>query len=162
MVQRIRQSTIRRLIWVPVFITFGAITFWIPDVFLHRVRGRSFSGIDIIILTLGLPLLCIAALKLVWQLRNGRFSLRLAAGSMVIGIWATGPFFMAIGWSFSGGGLATQGGWDFVKLGTLLFPIFTFMGATYDGTLFALGLTTLGLGLIAAGARPRMLKWLGL
>lgn len=151
-----------RLIWAVVFITLGAIAFWIPDVFLHWVRGKSFAGIDIIILTLGLPLLCIGALRLVWQLRNRRFSLRLAAGSMVIGIWVAGPFFMAIGWGFSGGGLAAQGGWEYVKLGTLLFPIFTFMGATYDGSLFALGLTTLGLGLIAGGARPRLFKWLGL
>ena len=44
--------------------------------------------------------------------------------------------------SFCGGGLTQPDAWHFFVFGTLLFPVFTLVMSAYDGTFFALLLTT--------------------
>jgi len=49
---------------------------------------------------------------------------------------------ISISFSFSGGGFAQRSGWSAVALETVLFPVFTFIMSSYDGTLFAVLLAT--------------------
>jgi hypothetical protein len=59
---------------------------------------------------------------------------------MLAGVWLLGGFFMVIGASFSGGGFMMAGGVRAAG-GVLLlslFPMYTFIMATYDGALAAL------------------------
>jgi hypothetical protein len=51
--------------------------------------------------------------------------------------------------SFFGGGLTQPDAWLFFVFGSLLFPLFTFVMSTYDGTLFALLFVTLLLPILA-------------
>jgi hypothetical protein len=51
--------------------------------------------------------------------------------------------------SFCGGGLSQPDAWRFFVFGTLLFPLFTLVMSAYDGTFFALLLTTLLLPILA-------------
>jgi len=51
--------------------------------------------------------------------------------------------------SFCGGGLTQPDAWRFFVFGTLLFPLFTFVMSAYDGTVFAVMLTTLLLPILA-------------
>ncbi len=65
----------------------------------------------------------------------------------LLGIWMAGPVYMHVSAVLSGRGFATP---DFtwieeLALSLLLFPIITFSFATYDGSLYALLITTVGL-----------------
>jgi len=117
--------------------------FWIPDIIVHGFSGKSFSSPEVHILTIMLPLVGASSLYIVRKIREYKDSQVIAILSGVFGIWITGPFFMMISSSFSGGGFArSDGGFfeqiSFVVTCTVAFPIFTFMMSTYDGTLFAL------------------------
>jgi hypothetical protein len=48
-----------------------------------------------------------------------------------------------------GEGFHQAGAWNSVGLGTALFPLYTFMMATYEGSLFAILLTTTALIIFA-------------
>lgn len=127
----------------------AGLLFWIPSVLYHWVRGNKFGGIDVAFLTLLLPILscwCLLAIWKHWRKPANRIS-RCLLG--IVGIWLLGPLMMAISASFSGGGFARSGGRQFVAMGTALFPIFTYMMSAYDGTLAAILLVTLCLGVLA-------------
>ncbi len=118
----------------------GALSFWLPDVLLHAVRGFDFAGLDAIFLTVGLPLACLPAYLWAKRLYGNAV---LAAPWMLLGVWLLGGFFMQVGASFSGGGFAVGALSDLTVLLLLsLFPPATFMMATYDGSLLALLLVT--------------------
>jgi hypothetical protein len=72
-------------------------------------------------------------------------------------IWFVGPFMMAVGASFSGGGFARANGWRIFTLAILLFVHFTWMMSAYGGTLGALAIVTIWF-IIAAkrGLTPRL------
>jgi hypothetical protein len=57
---------------------------------------------------------------------------------MLLGIWVLGGVFMTIGASFSGGGFANGISSGLVIVAMSLVPVYTFIMATYDGSLFAL------------------------
>jgi hypothetical protein len=67
----------------------------------------------------------------------------------VLGIWIAGPSMLTFSSSFCGGGLSQPDAWRFFVFGTLLFPLFTLVMSAYDGTFFALLLTTLLLPILA-------------
>ena len=67
----------------------------------------------------------------------------------VLGIWIAGPSMLTFSSSFCRGGLSQPDAWRFFVFGTWLFPLFTFVMSAYDGTMFALLLTTLLLPIIA-------------
>ena len=129
--------------WVEVAL-LGALAFWAPDVFIHAIRRYAFSGLDVLIVTVLSPLTLFFVLfrsLTLFQLQAGRSAIR-----MLIGIWVLGGLFMMIGASFSGGGFAGPGIRETLSLILMsLLPIYTFMMATYDGSLGALILTSLAL-----------------
>jgi hypothetical protein len=127
----------------------GALVFWTPNVVVHWIIAYRFSGFVVIGLTVLLPAVTILFFHaFLWPSlkQESRLSAALFA---VLGIWITGPSMLTFSASFCGGGLTQPDAWRFFVFGTLLFPLFTFVMSAYDGTLFALLLTTLLLPILA-------------
>jgi len=127
----------------------GGLVFWIPNVVVHWIIAYQFSGLVVIVLTVLLPVTTILFFRIfLWpSLRQeNRLSMALFA---VMGIWITGPSMLTFSASFCGGGLSQPDAWRFFVFGTLLFPLFTLVMSAYDGTFFALLLTTLLLPILS-------------
>jgi hypothetical protein len=127
----------------------GGIVFWAPNIAVHWMTGYRFSYSDAIGVTFLLPAATYLFFRLVfwpWRKLEDRLPPALFA---VLGIWITGPAMLTFSASFCGGGLTQPDAWHFFVFGTLLFPLFTFVMSTYDGTLFALLLVTLLLPILA-------------
>lgn len=106
------------------------------------------------LLTILLPV-C-SAVCLVWIWKKGiAFRTRFRRMVLpVLGIWLFGPWMMMLSWTLDGAGFANPGTWSGVGMMTLAFPIFTFIGSTYDGTLGALLLATVCLPLFGSFIAP--------
>jgi hypothetical protein len=101
----------------------------------RRTFGLSRSRLPLILFAA-----CAAGARL-FHLTVGATAIR-----MLGGIWLFGGICMAIGASFSGAGFANLGMRGMAFLIAICWtPIFTFMAATYDGSLFALLLASTGL-----------------
>jgi hypothetical protein len=127
----------------------GGVIFWTPSVFMHSVAAKDFSGLHAIALSCLIPSLTMTGFVSVWWLYRKMAHAASVALTMLIGIWLLGPLMMLIGASFSGGGFSKAGMWEVVAM-TALFPVFTFMMSTYDGTLLALLLVSGCLAMIAS------------
>jgi len=151
----------KTLKWALIWLACGAVLFWTPDVVLHGLAAGKFSGRHVLILTYGLPLVVLTSLLLIGRFRWTE-NRKLIAPFVLLGIWLAGGLAMTIGATFSGGGFATSGGWKGLGLGAI--PPFTLMMASYDGSLFALLLTTLCLFTIwlVGAVRPKLLLHAGL
>jgi len=140
----------------------GMVSFWLPDVLLHAVRRFSFDSSDVRIVTLAMPLtlfLACAAGVIVCHL-----TVRATAIRMLAGIWLSGGIWMLIGASFSGGGfmsLDVRGALFLTAISWI--PLYTFIAATYDGSLGALVLASVGLFLAwilpLSGLKLNLVKW---
>jgi hypothetical protein len=125
------------------YVLLGATGFWLPDIFQHAVRAHKFNSRDVQIITVVMPLTFLGTyLAAKWASRGarpGRIGL-----SMLAGVWLLGGFCVTINASFSGGGFMGPDGTRGAALLILLslFPIYTFIMATYDGALGALLLVT--------------------
>jgi hypothetical protein len=127
----------------------GGLVFWTPNVVVHRIIAFRFSGFVVIGLTVLLPVTTILFFRaFLWPslLKERRLSQAVVA---VLGIWITGPSMLTLSSSFCGGGLSQPDGWRFFVFGTLLFPLFTLVMSAFDGTFFALLLTTVLLPVLA-------------
>jgi hypothetical protein len=127
----------------------GAFVFWAPNVVVHWIIAYRFSGFVVLGLTILLPLTTILFFRaFLWPTlrQQNRLSPALFA---VLGIWIAGPSMLTFSSSFCGGGLSQPDAWRFFVFGTLLFPLFTLVMSAYDGTFFALLLTTLLLPILA-------------
>ena len=128
---------------------FGGLVFWVPNVAVHWVIAYRFSGFVVIGLTVLLPVTTILFFRtFLWPslLPEHRLSQAVVA---VLGIWITGPSMLTLSSSFCGGGLSQPDAWKFFVFGTLLFPLFTLVMSAFDGTFFALLLTTVLLPIFA-------------
>jgi hypothetical protein len=68
------------------------------------------------------------------------------ACAMVTGIWATAPFWITLAQTFRPGeGFHMAGAWTYAGLMTAFFPLSTIIMSTYDGSLFAVLLTSASL-----------------
>jgi hypothetical protein len=127
----------------------GALVFWTPNIVVHWIIAYRFSGFVVIGLTVLLPAVTVLFFRaFLWpsQKQESRLSPALFA---VLGIWIAGPSMLTFSASFCGGGLTQPDAWRFFVFGTLLFPLFTFVMSAYDGTVFAVMLTTLLLPILA-------------
>ncbi len=127
----------------------GGLVFWTPNIVVHWIITYQFSGFVVLVLTVLLPATTILFFRtFLWPSvkEESRLSLALFA---VLGIWVTGPSMLTFSSSFCGGGLSQPDAWRFFVFGTLLFPLFTLVMSAYDGTFFALLLTTLLLPILA-------------
>jgi len=123
----------------------SGIAFWIPSVVIHAIRGAKFGGsiYDLIAISLLPVVAAVVTLEVIDRLRIGGCRHGIIAVWMLCGIWFVGPFMMAVGASFSGGGFARPDGWQIFTLAILLFVHFTWMMSAYDGTLGALVIVTI-------------------
>jgi len=127
----------------------GGLVFWTPNVVAHWIIAYRFSGFVVMGLSVLLPATTILFFRaFLWPSlkQESRLSRALFA---VLGIWIFGPSMMTFSSSFCGGGLSQPDAWRFFVFGTLLFPLFTLVMSAYDGTFFALLLTTLLLPILA-------------
>lgn len=140
----------------------GAAAFWIPDVLLQAIHAHRFDWLDVRIVTAVMPLTLL--LTFLTVKRVGKCDPPKGVGApMLAGVWFFGGFFMAVGASFSGAGFASPGGARAVLFVLLLslFPMYTFIMATYDGSLFALLLVTIAAFLIWILRRSKLPSQLG-
>jgi hypothetical protein len=128
----------------------GGLVFWTPNVMVHWIIAYRFSGFVVIGLTALLPVTTILFFRtFLWPslLQESPLSQAIFA---VLGIWISGPSMLTFSSSFRGGGLSQPDAWRFFVFGTLLFPLFTLVMSAFDGTFFALLLTTVLLPIIAS------------
>jgi len=144
-----------RAFWLIRETVVPGLLFWTPSVVLHALRGNRFSNLDMVVLTAGLPTFSGICLFLIWRTWGG-FRTRVHRVALpVLGVWLLGPLMITVSASFSGGGFSQAGAWQAVGVGTVFFPIFTFMMSAYDGTLGAVLLASLCLPLLAILNGPK-------
>jgi hypothetical protein len=127
----------------------GGLVFWTPNVVVHWIIAYRFSGFVVIGLTVLLPVTTILFFRtFLWPSLTPESRLSHAVFA-VLGIWITGPSMLTFSSSFCGGGLSQPDAWRFFVFGTLLAPLFTLVMSAFDGTFFALLLTTVLLPVLA-------------
>jgi hypothetical protein len=135
---------------------FGAISFWLPDTIWHAIRRYKFSSPDVIAITILLPL-TLLGMYLFIKSRPASERRSSVGLPLMLGVWMSGGFFIAMGAGFEGGGFVggngSRGGVAMTLIG--LLPPGTYMMAAYDGSLGALVLATLAAILIAVSGRWR-------
>ena len=131
----------------------GGFVFWAPNVLVHWMRASRFSNFDVIGLTVLLPATTYLFFQMLWWLARNRSDRLSPALFAVLGIWIIGPSMLTLS-LISCDRLSRPDAWHFFTIGTLLFPLFTFLMSTYDGSVFAVFLATLALP-IFANARLR-------
>ena len=147
----------RHILPTPGVGLLGAVLFWTPSIVLHAIRANTFSSRDVLTVTVLLPLVTLSAFEIASRLQVRMVSHRLSPILAILGIWLFGPLCVSTEWIFSGGGLARADGLLLVAMGTVFFPVFTFIMSTYDGTLGAVLIKTVGL-LIRAAANKRLTR----
>jgi hypothetical protein len=121
----------------------GASAFWLPDVAIHAIARYNFDSDHAWFVTFASPV----ALLLVYFAFRSRI---LSTGylhcgkAMLAGVWLAGGLFMLTAASFTGGGFASLDKESLLLLACTPLPPVTILMATYDGSLFALLLVTIG------------------
>jgi hypothetical protein len=111
----------------------GGLSFWLPDTVTHLIRNVHFDRPDVMVITVLMPLsLCAAWIAASKILRKSMVSF---APQFLLGVWVTGGLLMSLGWMLSTGSPVYS-----LAVSSILgiIPIYTFMAATYDGSLAAL------------------------
>ena len=121
--------------WILIYMVLGGISFWAPGVVLHAMKAGEFSAREVWALTLLLPWSLLTVYGILWQFKGKQMGDPSIAIFMLLGCWIMGPLAMMIGATFSGRGFHEPDTWLFTIIATILFPIYTFMLSTYDGTL---------------------------
>jgi len=133
-----------QFIWILIYTILG-MTFWIPSIVIHGIRGGDFgaSRSDIILVTL-LPIItAVLTLQILARFQVGPLSRASIASWMLLGVWFSGPLCMMISATFSHGGFLSSEAWRSLASATLLFVPYTFVMSTYDATLGALLVVTI-------------------
>lgn len=114
----------------------GAATFWLPEILLCAWTRHNLNGK---LITFLLPATFILGYLLVSILRRNQALKPSAAIFMVLGVVFLATFAITIGATLRGAGFAERAGPTLlgVLLGTAI-PIYGFIAATYDGSLYAL------------------------
>src|SRR5207302_2662381 len=105
------KKAMQRIIWAYVYSFGSGIIFWTPSVALHAYRGYDFRGLDVLILTLLLPLMTFVVFVIGWILCLEKINRQFIARSMLLGIWALGVLFILARASFSTGASLGPDGW---------------------------------------------------
>lgn len=92
----------KKIAWALCFLLVGGFTFWGPALLVHLIRATHFSGIDVIVLTVIMPLVCFICNRLLIIGSTGQFNYRVAAVCVLVGVWLFGPLFLNVCASFTG------------------------------------------------------------
>jgi hypothetical protein len=114
----------------------GAVAFWLPELILYAWARHELNGK---LVTFLLPSCLLVTYLLVSILRLKGIAKPSASIFMALGVLFLGTFAMALGATLRGAGFLENPGSTLlgVLLGTLI-PIYAFIAATYDGSLYAL------------------------
>jgi len=114
----------------------GALAFWLPEIALYVWQRQALNAK---LVTFLLPSTFLLVYLLVSILRPKRIPKPSAAIFMVLGVVFLGTLAMTIGATIRGAGFWGHPGSTLlgVLLGTVV-PIYAFIAATYDGSLYAL------------------------
>jgi len=125
----------------------GSLIFWFPILLMRILFGQMWQFM-LIPLTIALPAFIYFALQLLCDHFNKpRLPIGLAS---LLGIWASGPFWITLVNSFEpDSGFRVGGALTFLTWGTLIFPFTTFSMAVYQGSIFALLLSTLAVAVFS-------------
>lgn len=118
----------------------GGLGFWGPELVLYPVMRHQ---ADVRILTILLPLSLGLLYLLISILRRRDESLPSAAFFLVLGVWVLGPAAMGVSNTFLGAGLHAGVLVSIFASLLGLFPVYTFIAATYDGSLYALTIVSI-------------------
>src|SRR5262245_37311343 len=131
------------------FAVAGALSFWLPDVAIHIIAGRTFDAPHARLITLIMPTAFLTAYLAARTLAAKRGYKRLGV-AMLVGVWLGGGVFMTISATAAGGGFAGPNGVRGTVIVVLMsmVPIYTYIMAAYDGSLLALLAVTVGALLI--------------
>jgi hypothetical protein len=133
----------------------GGLAFWLPDIALHALRGENFTSVDVVVLTGLLPIMAVVAAVVARRLQGSARAAVYAPLVVALGVWVLGPLAMLISWAPGGGGFAHQDAWLALLVLTAMFPMMTFMMATYDGSLGGLLIGSAALVFLFAGDLAR-------
>lgn len=114
----------------------GASAFWLPEIVLYAFARQTVGGR---LLTFLLPVSILLVYSVVLLRRPRNTPKPSAAIFMILGVVFLGTLAMSVGATIRGGGFLEHPGATLlgVLLGTLI-PIYAFIAATYDGSLYAL------------------------
>ena len=148
----VSRSRIKRQRLVLSLAIAGAISFWLPDVAVHISAGPNFDSRHVWATTILSPAAFLFTYVVARRLAIKR-DFKWVGAAMLLGVWITGGLFMTIAAMASGSGfVGVSGVWRLVIIVLSVIPIVTYILATYDGSLFALLVLTLG-ALLTSGFR---------
>ena len=129
-------ETERTLVGAKGLFGLGALSFWLPEIALYAWTRHELNRR---LVTLLLPCTFLLVYLLVSILRPRRIPKPSAAIFMALGVIFLGTLAMTIGATILGAGFRGDAVSTLlaVLLGTAI-PIYAFIGATYDGSLYAL------------------------
>jgi hypothetical protein len=136
----------------------GALAFWAPDILVAAVTRQPFvelvprGWLGLCMLTFA-PLACLSCA--VWPARRIQpgMTVTRTVAYMVMGVWSFGPLLMMIAvtlGSTDGGFHKSAGQIAILVAAGIVVPFVTFVMSTYDGSLLAVLLATVGLLVILA------------
>jgi uncharacterized membrane protein YhaH (DUF805 family) len=128
-----------RDVFVVAMCWIAGFCFWLPSIAVHAIR-KDFGRFDVICVTVLSVMVALVALGLLS--RRWPDARRSIALWMLLAIWVLGPLCLMLSATVAGNGLARPEGWEIARQIT---PQTTFILSTYDGTLFALLITTVWL-----------------
>jgi hypothetical protein len=149
-----RVKRVRLTLW---FAVAGAFSFWLPDVAVHFVAGSNFDSRHVRVITLLMPATFLLAYLVERKLALKR-DFKWLGAAMLLGVWVSGGFFMALSAMLLGSGLGgATGAWTLLLVLLSVIPIVTFILASLDGSMFALLTVSLGALLVCGVRASRML-----
>ena len=134
---------------------FGGAAFWLSSIAWHAIRAGRDSILDVVVLTVMLPIMAVIAARLTIAWRGGAGGASAAPSAILAGIWMMGPLAMFVGAAATGGGFVRETWWRELAMLTVMFPFTTFSFSTYDGSLYGVLLATVALLLIRTGGATR-------
>jgi hypothetical protein len=146
----------REMRWV----LYGAFFFWMPDVLIHAIARNNFDTVHVWLVTAACPLVLVVGYFVIAHFSIQRIS-SMHPGLMILGMWCGGGIAIMLASSFAGAAFASADAWRssmVISLATVIFPPFTAMLATYDGSLFALLIGTVLMVIEAATLSARMVQ----
>jgi hypothetical protein len=147
----------KREMW---WVLYGAFCFWLPDVLIHAIARNNFDRLHVWLVTAACPLALVVGYFVIAHFSVQRIS-SMHSGLMILGMWCGGGIAIMLASSFAGAAFASAEAWRssiLISLATVIFPPFTAMLATYDGSLFALLIDTVLMVVEAATLSARMVQ----
>ena len=115
------------------FLATGTL-FWTPSIALHWLRRQAFAFVDVIVLSIVMPLVAFLLWYCLTSLASTQTVRRLIPLLMIFALWISGPTAMYASAAFAGGGFATPDAPATLVLLTALFPLGTFSLSVHDGS----------------------------